>query len=63
MPLRTFAAAVRPLRVALVVGHEGEGLTAEALAACTYRVRIPIRPSVDSLNVATASAVALYELS
>ena len=63
MPLRTFAAAVRPQRVALVVGHEGDGLTAAALDACNHRVRIPIRLSVDSLNVATASAVALYELS
>lgn len=63
MPLRTFASAERSQRVALVVGHEGTGLTSEALAACNHRVRIPIRPSVDSLNVATASAVALYELS
>lgn len=63
VPLRTFAAAARAQRVALVVGHEGEGLTPAALDACTQRVRIPIRPSVDSLNVATAAAVALYELS
>jgi tRNA G18 (ribose-2'-O)-methylase SpoU len=63
MPLRDFTAITRPPRVAIVLGHEGEGLTEEALAACEYRVRIPIRASVDSLNVATAAAIALYELS
>jgi tRNA G18 (ribose-2'-O)-methylase SpoU len=48
--------------VALVLGHEGEGLTAGALDACTHRARIPIASGVDSLNVSAAAAVALYEL-
>ena len=60
--LSEFSSATRPQRVAFVLGHEGDGLTDIALAACEYRVRIPIRPSVDSLNVATAAAIALYEL-
>jgi tRNA G18 (ribose-2'-O)-methylase SpoU len=60
--LREFSSATRPQRVAFVLGHEGDGLTDTALATCEYRVRIPIRPSVDSLNVATAAAIALYEL-
>lgn len=56
--------AVRaPERVALVLGTEGEGLTAEALAASDVRVQIPMRHGVDSLNVAAASAVALFALS
>ena len=63
MPLRDFTSMTRPPRVAIVLGHEGDGLTEEALAACEYKVRIPIRASVDSLNVATAAAIALYELS
>ena len=63
IPLRTFAAALSTQPVALVVGHEGEGLSAAAFGACTHRVRIPIHASVDSLNVATAAAIALYELS
>jgi tRNA G18 (ribose-2'-O)-methylase SpoU len=63
MPLRDFSGATRARRVAIVLGHEGDGLTAAALDACEYRVRIPIQPSVDSLNVATAAAVALYALS
>jgi tRNA(Leu) C34 or U34 (ribose-2'-O)-methylase TrmL len=48
MPLRDFASATRPSRVAIVLGHEGEGLTDEALAACEFRVRIPIHAAVDS---------------
>lgn len=53
------AAAARP--VAIVLGHEGEGLTQGALEACEFHARIPVSSDVDSLNVATASAVALYE--
>ena len=52
-------AEARP--VALVLGHEDEGVTDRALAACEYHARIPISSEVDSLNVATASAIALYE--
>jgi tRNA G18 (ribose-2'-O)-methylase SpoU len=47
-------------RVALVVGAEGPGLTDAALATASRRVRIPLAPGVDSLNVATAAAVALH---
>jgi tRNA G18 (ribose-2'-O)-methylase SpoU len=49
-----------PERVALVVGSEGPGLTAATLGAADRRVRIPLAPGVDSLNVATATAVVLY---
>jgi tRNA G18 (ribose-2'-O)-methylase SpoU len=55
-------AAGRP-KVALLVGAEGPGLSDAALVASRRRVRIPIAPSVDSLNVATAAAVALHRLS
>ena len=48
--------------VALVVGAEGPGLTPGALAAADRRVRIPLAPGVDSLNVATAAAIALHRL-
>lgn len=46
-------------RFALVVGSEGAGLSAAALASADQRVRIPMATGVDSLNVATAAAVAL----
>jgi tRNA G18 (ribose-2'-O)-methylase SpoU len=52
-----------PERTALLVGHEGNGLSDEALAASDLRVRIPMAPGTDSLNVATATAIALYALS
>jgi tRNA G18 (ribose-2'-O)-methylase SpoU len=50
-------------RLALLVGAEGTGLTEPALAAADARVRIPMADGVDSLNVATAAAIALYALS
>ena len=62
LPLRDAGPALRDRRVALVVGHEGDGLTAAAVAACDVQVRIPMAPGIDSLNVATAAAVALHEL-
>jgi tRNA G18 (ribose-2'-O)-methylase SpoU len=49
-------------RVALVVGHEGEGLSPATLEACRQHVRIPMAQGVDSLNVATAAAVGMYEV-
>lgn len=47
-------------RVALLLGSEGPGLSPAALAACDRRVRIAMESGVDSLNVATAAAVALH---
>jgi tRNA G18 (ribose-2'-O)-methylase SpoU len=58
--LRTVA---RPPRWAVLLGAEGPGLSAAALAAADVRVRIPMAPGVDSLNVATAAAVAFAHLS
>ncbi len=48
-------------RVALLLGAEGPGLSAAAMARAE-RVGIPIRPGVDSLNVGHATAVALWHL-
>jgi tRNA G18 (ribose-2'-O)-methylase SpoU len=48
--------------VAILVGAEGPGLSPEALAAAGLVVRIPMVPGVDSLNVATAAAIALHRL-
>ena len=47
-----------PDRLAIVLGAEGPGLDRRTLSAATHRVRLPIRPEVDSLNVAAAAAVA-----
>ncbi|HVV11652.1 RNA methyltransferase [Amycolatopsis sp.] len=58
VPLRELAGE----KVALLLGAEGPGLTDVALAAADVAIRIPMAPGVDSLNVATAAAVAFYEL-
>ncbi len=53
------AAVLPPGPVALLVGTEGPGLSDEALAAADVWARIPMTGGFDSLNVATAAAVAL----
>lgn len=47
-------------RLAVLLGAEGDGLSAGALRAADRRVRIPMAHGVDSLNVAAAAAVAFY---
>ena len=49
-------------RWAVLVGAEGGGLSEAALAVADERVRIPMAPGVDSLNVATAAAVVFAHL-
>ena len=46
----------------LVFGSEGNGLSPQILSACDMAVTIPMARNVDSLNVASASAVFLYEV-
>jgi tRNA G18 (ribose-2'-O)-methylase SpoU len=49
-------------RLALLLGAEGAGLGPDSRAAAHHRVRIPMAAGVDSLNVATACAIALHRL-
>lgn len=49
-------------KLALVLGTEGDGLSASTIAQCDFTVKIPMDYEVDSLNVAAASAVAFWEL-
>jgi TrmH family RNA methyltransferase len=51
--------AVPPL--AIMVGNETEGVTAEAMAECSERVTIPMRPGQSSLNVGVAAGILLFE--
>jgi TrmH family RNA methyltransferase len=46
---------------ALIVGAESSGLTAEEMAFAGEALRIPMRSPVESLNVAVAAAIVLYE--
>jgi tRNA G18 (ribose-2'-O)-methylase SpoU len=51
-----------PDRLALVVGTEGDGLSHRTVAEADLTLRIPMAGGVDSLNVAAASAVAMWAL-
>jgi tRNA G18 (ribose-2'-O)-methylase SpoU len=56
------SAVGRPSKFALLLGSEGPGLSRAARAACDQLITIPMAPGADSLNVATAGAVALFHL-
>ena len=62
VPLHTAGLATQRCRVAWLLGAEGPGLSTAALAAADLAVRIPMAPEVDSLNVATAAAIAFATL-
>ena len=49
-------------KLAVILGTEGDGLSARTIADCDYTVKIPMSHGVDSLNVAAASAVAFWQL-
>ncbi|UXA15133.1 RNA methyltransferase [Mycobacterium sp. SMC-8] len=62
--VQTLAEAMSGLaeqRVAILVGAEGPGLKEHTMRASDVRVRIPMSRGTDSLNVATAAALAFYE--
>jgi len=46
--------------LAMIFGTEGQGVHPKTAAACDHRVKIPMEPGVDSLNVAAATAVTFY---
>ena len=49
-------------KLAIVLGSEGNGLSADTIARCDYTARIPMFHGVDSLNVAAAGAVIFWQL-
>ncbi len=62
-PTATAIGDVEPAgKLAVLVGGEGHGLSARWLAAADLAVRIPMSRGVDSLNVASAAAIACYLL-
>ena len=60
--LETFVGRGPGAPLALLLGNEGDGVSAAALDLCDERVRVAIEPAVDSLNVATAAAIVLQRL-
>lgn len=49
-------------KLAVILGTEGDGLSAHTIADCDYTARIPMSHGVDSLNVAAAGAVIFWQL-
>lgn len=47
--------------VAIVIGHETEGVTEDLLSICDEAIEIPMRGIANSLNVATAAGIILYK--
>lgn len=48
--------------LAVAIGNEGQGLSAEILAQCAGKVIIPMNPGAESLNAGVAAAVAMWEM-
>lgn len=61
-PLAEVVAAIAGRPLVVVLGHEGDGLSGDVLEAASHRARIPMAAGVDSVNVASAAAIALYEV-
>lgn len=49
-------------KLAIIMGNEGEGLSSTSISACDYVAKIPMLNGVDSLNVAVAAGLAMWEL-
>ena len=58
---QTLAGAALPAPCAWVFGHEGQGVAAALAVRCALELRIPQPGGEESLNVAAAAAVCLYE--
>lgn len=48
--------------VVLVIGNEGKGISRNVLRHCDYRIKLPMKGSVQSLNASVAAAILLYEI-
>ena len=46
---------------AIVIGSEGDGMSRLVAESCDYKVSIPMRGSISSLNASAAAAILLYE--
>lgn len=60
---RPLEAVACPPRLAILFGHEGEGLGKDLVRLCDHRWTIPMAGGTDSLNVAACAAIVLYQLS
>jgi TrmH family RNA methyltransferase len=58
-----FESVERPLRLALVLGDEDQGVEPDWLSRCSRQVTIPMCGQASSLNVSVAAGILLYQLS
>jgi TrmH family RNA methyltransferase len=58
---QSIATAELPWPCAWVLGHEGQGVSPALLQRCAHTLRIPQPGGQESLNVAAAAAICLYE--
>ena len=47
--------------IAIVIGSEGEGISRLVLEKCDFKVKIPMKGDVNSLNASVAAALFIYE--
>jgi 23S rRNA (guanosine2251-2'-O)-methyltransferase len=59
---QTLDKAIGQTKIAIVLGAEGEGMRANTEAHCDELAKLPINPSVESLNVSNAAAISLYAI-
>ncbi|MBR1948845.1 MAG: 23S rRNA (guanosine(2251)-2'-O)-methyltransferase RlmB [Alphaproteobacteria bacterium] len=52
----------KPLKTAIIMGSEGKGMRRLVEENCDISVKLPMSPLTESLNVATAAAITLYEI-
>lgn len=58
---QTLDSSPLPLRLALIIGGEGQGISRPIEARCDERRRIPMTGGAGSLNASVATAIAMYE--
>lgn len=63
LPVESLMPQLRTRDVLLAVGHEGQGLSRTMRQLCDKFITVPMQPGLDSLNVAVAASVLMYEAS
>ena len=51
-----------PSKVALVIGNEGNGISAQMLEICNKKIKIPMENNVESLNASVSAGIIMYQI-
>lgn len=60
--LSSYSSTSKNTQIALIVGHETNGIDNVVLTACDIHLKIPMHKGIHSLNVSTATAIAVWQL-